>query len=107
MSITHVVINGKGSPGRFECLHCGAVYTPGLPCPIQMYIDIMESFGKAHDECLLRKEGRMGPAPMPDHVDVMPADHNADIFDECATEGCESYRTAGTAFCDGCYEAEG
>jgi hypothetical protein len=65
---THVVINGHDEHGRFECLHCGTIYLPALPCSIQMYIDMLNSFGKAHDQCLLRKKGRLGPAKMPDEL---------------------------------------
>lgn len=58
----HCVINSMEPPGRFECRNCGTVYTPAMPCPINIYLDIAQGFVRDHKDCELRVEGRLGPA---------------------------------------------
>lgn len=61
----HVVLNGSDHPGRLECMNCGDVYTPAVPCSITTYLAILESFGEQHGDCEYRKENRLGPADHP------------------------------------------
>lgn len=61
----HIVINTKEDGGRFECEHCGADYTPALPCPMNIYLDIANGFLRDHKNCELRTENRMGRARLP------------------------------------------
>lgn len=61
----HVVINTKEDGGRFECENCGADYTPALPCPMNIYLDIANGFIRDHRECELRTENRRGNGRMP------------------------------------------
>lgn len=65
----HCVINSMEPPGRFECRNCGAVYTPAMPCPINIYLDIMNGFIRDHRGCELRTTNRIGPAEMPKEGD--------------------------------------
>lgn len=46
----HVVVNT--ATNAFECRHCGARYTPALPCPIPLYIAMSRTFIREHRACL-------------------------------------------------------
>jgi len=61
----HVVINGASDPGQLECMNCGATYVPSMPCSINTYIAILDSFGGDHEGCEYREEGRLGTAQRP------------------------------------------
>jgi hypothetical protein len=70
----HVVINSH--EGQFECENCGATYKPGMPCPIQMYLDMMSSWLRAHHKCKYRKENRLGDARHPVCSEGVPEESN-------------------------------
>jgi hypothetical protein len=67
-SPSHCVINSKVDGGRFDCLHCGTTYLPALPCAIDMYLAMMQSFIKSHKDCELLTENRRGEAPTPEEI---------------------------------------
>jgi hypothetical protein len=52
---THLVIDGE-LDGALCCLNCGARYLPNLPCPINVYIGILNSFMADHRGCAPREK---------------------------------------------------
>jgi len=47
----HVVLNSLVDGGRLECRNCGDNYSPTLPCSLDIYVNIMETFLSQHKEC--------------------------------------------------------
>ena len=40
---------------RMFCERCGQSYTPALPCPLGVFVDIIKSFGRTHRWCKEKK----------------------------------------------------
>lgn len=51
LEVPHCVINSTVPPGQFECRNCGKTYLPALPCSIDMYLAMANSFMKSHKNC--------------------------------------------------------
>jgi len=50
--MAHVVAqNLPDGAHRFLCKHCGESYDPVLPCPVYIFVAIMEAFGEEHSDC--------------------------------------------------------
>ncbi len=49
-----------GDKGRLACLHCGANYTPAMPCDIDIVIAIWAAFDKKHRRCAKPDRERCG-----------------------------------------------
>lgn len=47
----HIVIKNVNSGYELECLHCGQTYSPTLPCPMDIFQAICESFQETHEDC--------------------------------------------------------
>lgn len=78
----HVVVNT--ATNAFECRHCGAHYTPALPCPIPLFVAMSRAFIREHRRCLAPAVAAALP---PAHIDgtycllpAVPVDPSLPIF---------------------------
>ncbi len=44
----HIKIKDSGT---FVCEHCGQIYTPALPCPLDMWLAMSRQFIRDHKAC--------------------------------------------------------
>jgi hypothetical protein len=110
----HVIINSKEVGGRFECEHCGTDYTPAMPCPMNLYLDLMNGFLRDHKGCEVRTDNRLGLARLPKALR-----EEEDAEDERTCETCDGERTVegsrvcgntraggcADGMCGGCYQS--
>lgn len=47
----HVIVKNVRKGYELECLNCGMTYTPALPCPMDIFVAITETFSKKHEGC--------------------------------------------------------
>lgn len=47
----HVIIRQTPPNYTVECQHCGLEYEIKMPCPVNLFTGILETFGKEHKGC--------------------------------------------------------
>jgi hypothetical protein len=48
----HIFIKNADAGGyELWCKNCDVKYEPDIPCPMDMFLDIMKSFNKTHKNC--------------------------------------------------------
>jgi len=112
-SAPHCVINSMVDGGRFECENCGADYLPALPCPMNVYLSIANTWIGDHRMCEVRTENRMGNARLPkalreEEDEVESTEQECEHCEEGFTEGgrtCGNPSAGGCidGMCGGCY----